>query len=145
MIRKILVAYDSGDKAKKALDIAIDIAGPAKAEIHLVAAVKMPEFVTAVATPEILKDLDMQSNEYFTEILKEPAERVGKEGIPVVTAILQEKPGEAIVRYAEREGMDLIVMGSANRGKLERMLLGLGSVSNYTLQHAKCPVVITKG
>jgi len=145
VIKKILVAYDNGNKAKKALETAIEIAGGSKAEIHLLVSVKMPDFISTVATPDMLKDLEDKSREYFTEILKEPEERVRKEGLPVFSVILQEPPGEAIVRYSEKEDMDIIVMGSANRGKLERLLLGLGSVSNYVLQHAKRPVLITKG
>jgi nucleotide-binding universal stress UspA family protein len=144
VIKKILVAYDNGDKAQKALETAIEIAGGNKAEIYLLVSVKMPEFISTVADPGMLQKLEGQSREYFTEILKEPEERVRKEGIPVFSVILQERPGEAIVRYAEKEGMDLIIIGSANRGKLERLLLGLGSVSTYVLQHARCPVLVIK-
>jgi nucleotide-binding universal stress UspA family protein len=93
----------------------------------------------------MLQELEDQSRKYFAELLKEPEERVRKEGIPFFSVILQESPGEAVVRYAEKEGMDLIVIGSANRGTLERFLLGLGSVSNYVLQHARCPVLVIKG
>lgn len=145
MIEKILVAYDNGNKAQKALETAIDLAKGSKAQIHIVVSVKMPDFVSSVTTSAILKDLEEKSREYFVDILKEPEEKVIKEGLSVVTAILQESPGEAIVRYSEKEGINLIVMGSANRGKLERVLLGLGSVSNYVLQHAKVPVLIVKG
>lgn len=145
MIDKILVAYDNGNKAKKALETAIDIAKGNKAQIHIVVSVKMPDFISSVATSAILKDLEEKSHEYFAEILREPEELVVKEGLAVATAILHDSPGEAIVEYAEEEGIDLIVIGSANRSKLERMLLGLGSVSNYVLQHAKVPVLITKG
>lgn len=145
MIEKILVAYDNGNKAQKALETAIDLAKGSKAQIHIVVSVKMPDFVSSVTTSAILKDLEEKSREYFVDILKEPEEKVIKEGLAVVTAILQDSPGEAIVRYAEKEGINLIVMGSANRGKLERVLLGLGSVSNYVLQHAKIPVLIVKG
>lgn len=145
MIKKILVAYDNGYKAQKALETAIEIARGSKAEIHLLVSVKMPEFISSIAGSDMLQKLEGQSLEYFAEILKEPEERVKKEGIPFFSVVFQERPGEAIVRYAEKEGMDLIVMGSANRGKLERLLLGLGSVSNYVIQHARCPVLITRG
>lgn len=144
MINKILVAYDNGDRAQKALKTAIEIVRGATAEIHLLVSVKMPNVVSSVATPAILMKLESESQEYFAGILKEAEEIVRKEGLPVSSAILQERPGEAIIRYAEKEGVDLIVMGSANRGKLERMLTGLGSVSSYVLQNARCPVLVVK-
>lgn len=77
-------------------------------------------------------------------MLQEPSEKVRAAGLPVYTVILQERPGEGILKYAEKEGLDLIVMGSANRPAVERFFLGLGSVSNYVLQRAKIPVLIIK-
>jgi nucleotide-binding universal stress UspA family protein len=144
MFKKILVAYDNGSKAKKALDIAIDMAKGNNAEIHLVSSSKMTEFVSQVASPKILDDLEKQSRAYVEEMLQEPAEKVRAAGLPVYTVILQERPGEGILKYAEKEGLDLIVMGSANRPAVERFFLGLGSVSNYVLQRAKIPVLIIK-
>ena len=49
---------------------------------------------------------------------------------------------DAIVRFAEEHGTDLIVMGSRGLGGFERMLLG--SVSNYVAHHAHCPVLIVR-
>ncbi|MDD4238960.1 MAG: universal stress protein [Desulfotomaculaceae bacterium] len=144
MIKKILVAYDNGNKAKKALEIAIDIARGSQAEIHIVVSAKMPDYISSVADFKMLQELESKSREYFAEVMKEPEERVKKEGIPVFSVVLDDRPGEAIISYADKVGIDLIVMGSANRGKVERFLLGLGSVSNYVLQHATCPVLITK-
>lgn len=51
MFKKILVAYDNGSKAKKALDIAIDMAKGNNAEIHLVSSSRMTDFISQVASP----------------------------------------------------------------------------------------------
>ncbi|OPY58088.1 MAG: Universal stress protein [Pelotomaculum sp. PtaU1.Bin035] len=144
MIKKILVAYDNGVKSQKALETAIEIAKGSKAEICLLVSVKMPQFISTVTSIDILKDLEEKNRQYFMDILKESEDKVGKEGIPVKSVILNESPGEAIVSYANKEKFDLIVMGSANRGTVERVLLGLGSVSNYVLHHAKCSILIIK-
>ncbi len=50
--------------------------------------------------------------------------------------------GESIVRYAENAGCDLIVMGTHGYGGLTRFMLG--SVADYVIRHAKCPVVVVK-
>ncbi|MDD3653469.1 MAG: universal stress protein [Desulfotomaculaceae bacterium] len=144
MIKKILVAFDNGKKAHKALETAIEIAKGSEAEICLLVSVQMPHFLSSVTSSGMLKDLEEQNRQFFTDILKESEEKVRKEGIPVCSVILNESPGEAIVRYAEKENINLIVMGSANRRAIERMLLGLGSVTNYVLHHAKCSVLIIK-
>ncbi len=144
MIKKILVAYDNGVKSQKALDTAIELAKGCQTEICLLTSVKMPEFISDVANSDMCNNLEKQTQQFFTEILKESEAKVTKEGIPVSSVILNENPGKAIVRYAEQEKVDLIVIGSANRGAIERMLIGLGSVSNYVLNNAKCPVLIIR-
>ncbi len=144
MLKKILVAYDNGVKAQKALETAIEIAQGCRAEICLLTSVEIPGFVSSVASPDMSKDLEEQTRRFFADILKEAEAQVIQAGVPVNSVILNERPGPALVRYADQEEFDLIAIGSANRGKLERVLLGLGSVSNYVLQHAKCPVLVIK-
>ena len=52
-------------------------------------------------------------------------------------------PGEVIVDLAETEKYDMIIMGSRGFGTFRSLLMG--SVSNYVLRHAHCPVVLVKG
>lgn len=144
MIKKILVAYDSGKKSHKALEIATEIAKNCNAEIYIFTSVKMPEIVTSVADHDMLKDLEEKSYEYFKSELGEAEEKIKNEGVQVQIVIVQDSPGAAIVRFAEKEKIDLIAIGSRNRGLIEGLILGLGSVSNYVIQNARCPVLVTK-
>jgi nucleotide-binding universal stress UspA family protein len=50
--------------------------------------------------------------------------------------------GGAIVKYAENEKVDLIVVGTRGRSSLKRMLIG--SVASDILHDAHCPVMIVK-
>ena len=50
--------------------------------------------------------------------------------------------GGAIVNYAEKEKVDLIVVGTRGRSGLKRMLIG--SVASDILHYAHCPVMIVK-
>ncbi|MFX4262405.1 universal stress protein [Pelotomaculum propionicicum] len=144
MIKKILVAYDSGKKSHKALEIAAEIAKNCDAEIYIFTSVKMPGIVTSVADQDMLKDLEYKSLDYFKSELQEAEEKVKNQGVRVQTVIVKDSPGAAIVRFAEKEKIDLIAIGSRNRGFIEGIMLGLGSVSNYVTQNARCPVLITK-
>jgi nucleotide-binding universal stress UspA family protein len=144
MFKKILVAYDSGKKSHKALEIATEMAKNCGAEIHIITSVKMPQMVASVAGQDMLKDLEEKSQEYFKSEMEEAAAQIRNEGVPVQVAIVHDSPGAAIVSYADKEKMDLIAMGSRNRGFVEGLLLGLGSVSNYVIQNSRCPVLITK-
>mgnify|MGYP001178178151 CR=1 FL=1 len=143
MIKKILVAYDHGLKAQKALEIATEIAKARNAEVYIFTSVKMPKIIDSYAARDMLKELENQSYSYFEKILEDAAASVRKEGVTAHIVIKNENPGEAIVRFAEQENIDLITLGSNNRGSVERFLLGLGSVSNYVVQRAKCPVLVS--
>jgi nucleotide-binding universal stress UspA family protein len=52
------------------------------------------------------------------------------------------KVGSAIVDYAERESVDLIVIGTRGRTGFKKMLLG--SVASDVVIYAHCPVMVVK-
>jgi nucleotide-binding universal stress UspA family protein len=51
-------------------------------------------------------------------------------------------PGESIVSAAEAEAADLIVVGTHGRGTIGRLFLG--SVSEYVMRNARCPVLVAR-
>jgi len=57
------------------------------------------------------------------------------------TRVLQGQPGKALCDLAAELSADALVMGSRGRGGIKRALLG--SVSDYVVRSAPCPVVIT--
>lgn len=63
-------------------------------------------------------------------------------GVPDArTETLVGDPGTAICDLAASEGARAIVMGSRGRGGFKRAVLG--SVSDYVVRNAPCPVVVT--
>ena len=50
--------------------------------------------------------------------------------------------GEAIVKFAAETGCDLIVLGTHGYRGFTKLLIG--SVADYVLRHAKCPVFVIK-
>ena len=51
-------------------------------------------------------------------------------------------PSEAIVGYATRAGIDLIVLGTHGRSGMERVLMG--SVAEHVVRNAPCPVLTVR-
>ena len=49
-------------------------------------------------------------------------------------------PGESIVDAALQEHVSMVVMGTRGLGTIRRTILG--SVSDYVLHHAHCPVAV---
>lgn len=53
-----------------------------------------------------------------------------------------EKPGEFVVETARKENATYIVMGTRGLGKIRRTVMG--SVSDFVVHHANCPVVVCR-
>ncbi len=62
--------------------------------------------------------------------------------MPGVLRTATGKPGEVICRIAEEENAAMIVTGTRGLGKVRRTILG--SVSDYLVNHAHCPVIICR-
>jgi nucleotide-binding universal stress UspA family protein len=62
--------------------------------------------------------------------------------VPSVHRLLSGEPADAIVKIAESEGADLIVMGTHGRTGLTRLLMG--SVAEAVVRKAPCPVLTVK-
>lgn len=58
------------------------------------------------------------------------------------TAVELGHPGKEIVSYAKAHRTDLIVMGSRGQSLVQEVLMG--SVSDYVVHHAHCPVTIVR-
>jgi hypothetical protein len=69
------------------------------------------------------------------EIMKE-------KGIEGVLRTATGKPGEVICRISEEEDAAMICVGSRGMGKVRRTILG--SVSDYLVHHALCPVIVCR-
>lgn len=59
-----------------------------------------------------------------------------------IKAIFGGRPGEIICHTASDEKVNMIVMGTRGLGTVRRTILG--SVSDYVVHHAHCPVVVCR-
>jgi nucleotide-binding universal stress UspA family protein len=63
-------------------------------------------------------------------------------GVAARFLIWQGDPGESIAAAAEAEQCDLIVVGTHGRTGFQRSLAG--SVSDYVIRNAPCPVLVVR-
>jgi nucleotide-binding universal stress UspA family protein len=140
-IRRILVAVDFSPASNEALTSALKLARSVAAEVHVIHIVDN----LALALAELpryayLRDLRAESEQVAREQIKSlvSSERVTSVRIQseVVTAAA---PATAIVEYARRADVDLIVMGTHGHGELGRLVLG--SVADRVIRTASCPVL----
>jgi nucleotide-binding universal stress UspA family protein len=79
-----------------------------------------------------------------TEALKKMLEKIkpADPKVPFVHRMVTGDPATEIVRVAEEEGVDLIVMSTHGRSGLTRVLMG--SVAELVVRRAPCPVLTFK-
>jgi nucleotide-binding universal stress UspA family protein len=65
-----------------------------------------------------------------------------KNSVRIRTAVLVGRPENKIVEFANRQNVDLIVMGSRGLKGISRFVMG--SVSRNVSERAKCTVMIVK-
>lgn len=90
-----------------------------------------------------LAELTKPVMERATSLVNVLREDFIKEGYPVVTQVQMNHVIDIIVKHVEANHDDLLVIGSRDLTKSER--LHLGSVSESLLRHAPCSVLIVRG
>ncbi|BFZ08202.1 hypothetical protein BsWGS_11241 [Bradybaena similaris] len=85
---------------------------------------------------------DGEQEQIKSELLKfaEKLLHLGIEG--KVKNVIAAKPEEGILRVAEEESADMIVVGSRGRGALHRTFIG--SICDYLVHHSHCAVIVCK-
>jgi len=139
MFDKILVAYDGSSHSQRALETAVGLARWTSGALQLLYAYdKIPPYLGEPNFQEVVNQIVIAGR----ELVDAAAAKVRAEGIQIDTNVLEGPAAEAILRVAEAEKFDLIVMGSRGLGQLQGLLLG--SVSDRVLHHAKTPVLIVR-
>ena len=130
MFKKILVAYDEGGVAGKALEAAIELARLSSGEIYIASA--------------YLTDDNPHRFEFLAKIQSEAAAKVTGQGLVAHRKMEagSRSLGKIIAKIAADNQVDVVVMGTNNRGAVGRFLLG--SVSEYLLHNLTCPVLLVK-
>ncbi len=141
MFKRILVAYDGSQNAKKALEVAVDIAKKYGAKIYVAEVVDTATILGLSMGPVPADIVDSMRDKAKADLADAKA-RAEAEGVRAETALLEGDPASAIVEYAENIGADLIVTGSRGLSTIKRVFLG--SVSTGIVTHSRKPVLVVK-
>ncbi|MBA3886257.1 MAG: universal stress protein [Acidobacteria bacterium] len=141
-INKILVPTDFSECSDAAVLYGRAMAETFGATLHLLHVVQDPytQPWAAEAFPAPLGDMlaqwQAQARARLQELLPETARK------DVMVAVQVGSPFQEIVRYANEQAIDLIVIGTHGRGPIGHMLLG--SVAEKVVRKAPCPVLTVR-
>jgi nucleotide-binding universal stress UspA family protein len=155
--RKILVPYDISKPADKALEHALRLAGTSPDETEVIVLHIIPEIPIYSVVEHAIRSRKDSKLSAFQEhaqyvysamknevirILDEKEREYEQGGLKIFkTEVVQGRPVERILEYAESKGIELIIMGGTGLSGVAK-LATLGSVSRGVLERSKCPVMI---
>lgn len=139
MFKSILVPYDGSPHSQRALETAITLAGHTESTMRLLYAYdRIPPYLGEPNFQDVVNRIVVAAR----GMVEGAADHARASGVPITADVLEGPAAEAILRAAEAEKFDLIIMGSRGLGRLQGLLLG--SVSDRVLRHANVPVLIVR-
>jgi nucleotide-binding universal stress UspA family protein len=116
MIKKILVPTDGSDHARKAIEVACDIALKYAATICLLHVVSLPSISHEGVFPAM---------EGMLKFLEEDGKKIiGEAESETKKWVVHGDPANRIIEFAKTEGVDMIVIGSRGLTGMKGFLLG---------------------
>lgn len=138
-IQKILLPVDGSDHSHRAARYAVDLARMVSAEIILLHCHR--SFPSVLGEP-YLQQVITATLDRTAEMLAPFRQILSEGGASFSDRIMEGPAGPKIVKVADVENCDLIVMGSKGKGDLEGLILG--SVTHRVLNAGPCPVLVVR-
>jgi nucleotide-binding universal stress UspA family protein len=129
-----MLCYDGSDETKEGINEAVKQARAFKAKVYVVTSVKL-----------IDKDYSKIMEPIYSD--HEKLKKVCDENnVPCETVIVwrhgEDAPGDSLVLFAKEKTVDQMIIGLRRRSKVGKLVFG--SVAQYVLLKADCPVIAVK-
>lgn len=143
---RVMLAFDGSAGAEAARDLVAHLPWPAGSAITMVAALERgPDLFGApeyAVMPQDAREATQLLYADLQDTLRAAAAPLDAPGRLVETRVVRGRPASALLDEADALQPDLIVVGSRGHGPLATVLLG--SVSTELVDHAPCPVLVTR-
>ncbi|WP_370572323.1 universal stress protein [Methanomethylovorans sp.] len=140
--KKIFIATDGSEQNRRAIEYGIELAKIAGGKIFVGYVVDTAAFASIPmdAGWEMMYELmETEANDAVqkVDVLAKQA------GVEAETVVLEGHPSNEIIEFAQKNGVDVIVMGTLGKSGLDRFLLG--SVAEKVTRNSTVPVLVVKG
>ena len=142
---RILVATDFSLDSDSAISYSLAVAKTIRASVHIVHVVDNPlaagVWSSEVSTTE-LAGLQINLVRDAGKRLRHGIRTLDRHGLRITTEVCTGRPGSSIVQCARDRRSDLVIVGSHGRTGIAHLLMG--SVAEYVVRHAPCPVLVIR-
>ncbi|WP_096389824.1 universal stress protein [Halopenitus persicus] len=138
MYETILIPYDGSDEARRGAEHGIELAAALGASVHALYVVDLPGAPRTVYIRDDEEQIREEYHGYGEQVTEELCGMASEHGVECTAAVRTGSPAEEIVDYAEENGLDAIVLGSAYQGKFRAIL---GGTSDKVVRTSSVPVI----
>lgn len=145
-MKTILVPTDFSEPAQWAVDLATRISKISKGEIILLHIVEPPTDTTFNVEGEMLTDGGLEDKLFGYKLIEKSKEQLQHivrslevQGVNVTSVLRLGNPYQGMRSFLSDHDVDLVVMGTSGRSKLEEIFVG--SNTQKVVRYAKCPVL----
>ncbi|AYG00116.1 universal stress protein [Lactococcus allomyrinae] len=136
--KNILVAVDGSEQSYNAVGEATEIAKRNEAKLVILTVKDINRYYGMAGAGRI----ETPGLDRIAEDILAKAAKLVKNEVEVKTEEIAGNPKHRIVKFAEEEGIDLIVIGSTGAGFFDKLMLG--STTRYVVDNATCNVMIVR-
>ncbi len=140
--RQILIATDGSNAAENAADFGIEIAGLSGAKVYAVYVIDIRFLDSVLMDEPFIRDMFEQFEKTGLEATAYIEKTAKDAGLEAESILLKGNPAKEILNFAEKQKIDMIVVGSIGKSGVERFTLG--STSEKVVRHAKIPVLVVR-
>jgi nucleotide-binding universal stress UspA family protein len=141
MYDRILIPTDGSNEAKKATEHGIELASTLGATVHTLYVMDLPGAPRALSIRDDEEAIREEYEQYGQQVTSEVCDMAAEADVECIAAIKSGSVHEEIVRYADEEDTDVIVMGTGYQGQFGALL---GTIAEKIVRTATVPVISTK-
>lgn len=137
-LKKILLATDGSKYSDAALKEAINLSRVCSSRLYVISVVEVNPEYEALA-PRLVEKAEGETR----KLLESTKKKILKEGLECKTIVHQgDEPAQLIVEEAEKNKVNMIIMGIHGRKGLKKLMMG--SVTAKVIAHTPCSVLVVK-
>ncbi|MFP4654266.1 MAG: universal stress protein [Methanohalobium sp.] len=137
---KLLIATDGSDNSKNAVQSGIKLAKSTGAKVYAVYVIQPVSVAAGRKGPDWVKaakDMMKEDGEKATWYVEKKG---NEENLDVEPVILDGDPGDEIIKFADKNEIDLIVIGTRGLSGIKRFMVG--SVADKVVRHSEKEVLV---
>jgi nucleotide-binding universal stress UspA family protein len=140
---KILVGIDGSEESFHAADYAIELGRQYNGEVIALNVILSDATLFGPTVPPQIMELKQEAQNYLDKVKEKIEKNTSNSKLLFRTEVIGSPSAvSGIVAFAEKDNVDLIIIGTRGRSGFRKLLLG--SIASGVVTYSHCPVLVVK-